>query len=152
MRKYFYLFVIGAFLLALPSLVMGAIIDSSIGKVTIIKADSKEVIPARAGETLSPMDQIQTMADSFCVLLLESGMKVTINENTLTRVSSLLPKKEISSEGPSLFSRLFSSLKSKLSKSGNRRNMTAVVGVRGANVSRQETSSLVAPSELYWAE
>lgn len=43
---------------------------------------------------------------------------------------------------------LFAKLKKDIHKS----KATAVVGVRGSNVSEQKTSSLVKPTDLYWAE
>jgi len=52
----------------------------------------------------------------------------------------------------SSFGRFFSSLKLKFGKGNIKKRKSAVVGVRGSNVSEQEVSSLVKATDLYWAK
>jgi len=126
-----------------------AIIDSVKGKVTVFKKSTKKEVKAMVGMYLSPLDQIRTATGAEARIQLDNGRRMSIAGNQKVTVSSLSPKKKKTS---GLFGNLFSSLKHKFVKGDGSKRTSAVVGVRGSNVSEQEVSSLVKATELYWAE
>ncbi len=135
--------VFGVVILFSVSLNADAVVTMISGKVLIKKQDSSLWSSARVKAKVVSTDSIQLQTNAKATLRFADGRQMTLTSEGVFRIADL-EKKEVSKKN------LGKIMKDKTSKNVKKGNVTAVAGVRGADVDSQKNEGI--STNIQWKE
>ncbi len=127
-----------------------AVLTLSVGKVYVKKENGTKWTPAKINMTLSSSDMVRVGKKSRAVIKLSNGTLYTITEMKSMNISKI-EEQSAKSTGKKSIGQLLKEKGIKLSKSSaSASGVTAVAGVRGADVDSQKNK--IKPKDIKWKE